>query len=196
MSGAPPPPPPLLSPDGRYSWDGTRWVLVPGLPQSRGLPRSVAILVGVAVGVMALGGVTYLSMLTSGPPDLNCIGQTNVLAAVNSPDGTLGFQGSHSPDSLYYTAPFAMAGNWSITWESGPGELTIILFDASAKAPWHSPWNPQRDNETGRLGAWPVGHMNTAQNSPYSGSALESRTGKFCLSVSSDAAWTITIRPQ
>ena len=141
MSSPPLPPPVLTSPDGRYTWDGTHWVLVQRLPQSRGLGlRGWAILAGVMVLlVMCGGGGLYASMLTSGPPDLNCIGQAVTIQPQLLSDGSLLFQGDRD---AYFTAPMTLAGNWTVTFSYLPdsfkwgavisGLSVIVLFAVAA----------------------------------------------------------------
>ena len=221
MSADPPPtPPPPVSPAGRFRWDGerfkwepgqtlpqvssdgksyrdgTRWVSPLGSLRSPGLGRrGTALVIGLAV--LSFGGCGYFFSLYSRQQDLNCVGQTNVVAAKSQGD-VLSFAGSDKPDGLYYTAPFAMSTDWIISWYSDPGELTITLYDASARAPSHNEWNPLVDNSTGYVNT-PVSYY-TEQNSPYIGSRLESRRGNFCLSVlagnqSGAIPWKITVAP-
>jgi hypothetical protein len=141
-------------------------------------------------------GVLYASMLVSTAADFNCIGQTDTVQPQHLSDGSLVFQGDRD---MYFTAPMTLAGNWTISWQSGPGSFLLWLYDATVKPPWHSPWNAMPDNGTGLVARL----VNSgAQHSPYAGSALESQPGTFCLTIESFAEdqtsadpWTVTVKP-
>ncbi len=193
------PPPPQILPDGRFYWDGEKWVPRPGSPPVSGLGRrGWAILAAVIVlAVICGGGFFYSSLLFSGPEDSNCIGQAVTLQPQHMPNGSLLFQGGRGVD--YFSAPMTLAGNWAVTWQSGPGQFYLALYEATGKAPWHSPWNPQPDNKTGLVASL----VNSpAPHPPYAGSTVESRSGKFCLTIRSIAEdqtsadpWTVTVTP-
>jgi len=158
-----------------------------GTPAHR-LMLGLVPLAAILSAMCLFSGLIYAGMLVSTAADFNCIGQTATVPPQHLPDGSLFFQGDRD---IYFTAPMTLAGNWTISWQSGPG-LDIWLYDAKVEAPWHSPWNAMPDNDTG-LVARPANSR--APNPPDAGSAVESRSGTFCLTIQAKNPWTVTVKP-
>jgi hypothetical protein len=171
----------------------SRYSLPPSGTPARRLRRR---LVSLAAILAVSSGVVYASMLVSGPSDFNCIGQAATVQPQHLSDGSLLFKGDRE---IYFTAPMTLDGYWTVSWQSGPGQFYLYLYDATAKAPWHSPWNPNRDSQTGFVTSLV---SSAAPHLPYAGSIVESRSGKFCLTIESIAEdltsadpWTVTVKP-
>jgi hypothetical protein len=171
-----------------------------------GLPAAVVIVL-ISASILGFGGLIYSSLLFSGPGDKNCVGQANVLQPSHLPDGTLVFSGTNGPhgQTSPFTATFQMLSRWQIAWDSELGELHIDLYSASIKHPDHSWWNPFHDNEAGHLEQV----YSSTEVTPQTGSIDESRSGKFCLTISSGfhydpnvdvskltAQWTVRVTQQ
>ncbi len=186
------------SPDRRWWWDEHDWRPTGARYHSRRLGlRGWAIVAGVGV---LLAGATYSGSLFSHPPDLNCIGQATTIQPQRLSDGSLLFQGGHHPfDDIYFSAPMTLTSTWTVSWQSGRGQFILYLYDATASAPSHSSWNTWPDNQTGLVASLVD---SPAPHAPYAGSAVESKSGKFCLTIRAIAEdqtsadpWTVTVTP-
>jgi hypothetical protein len=174
----------------------SRYTPPPSGTPARRLMLGLVPLAAILAVACLLTGATYGSMLVSGPADFNCIGQADTIQPQHQVDGSLVFQGDRD---IYFTAPMTLEGDWTVSWQSGPGQFLLLLYDATAKPPWHSAWNPMRDNGRGFIATL---ESSGAPHAPYAGSTVESRSGKFCLTIQSIAEdqtspdpWTVTVKP-
>jgi uncharacterized RDD family membrane protein YckC len=129
-------------------------------------------------------GFLWLSASTSGPADLNCIGQSAAVAGSPTPDGLL-FQ-----SGTVFTQPLHIRDGVRIAWSKTGGTLYIQAFDASASVtrdtnPLTQPFGRGSLNTVGYLGEV-LGSR--AQSDQFTGDAgvQELRfVGEACLTFSS-----------
>jgi hypothetical protein len=184
-----PPPPPQVSPDGKFYWDGTRWV--PMQAQAAAEPQPTAPSKGHALRNVSLGCLGLIVLLiiigiaangshgTSTPAPSPSNSATNQPSAAQSSPVAATVLLDKTGSGINKTPDFTAAGDWEIDWsydcsnfgQNGNFAITVFNSDGSLA-----------DVAANQLGA------------KGSDVANEHQGGTFYLQMNSECDWHVIVK--